>query len=69
MLRHRAGNWGECTADEENAFTWGVYTSMTVDPVDDCTFWYVNEYFDTNQVGSAVDWQTRIANFKLPNCH
>jgi hypothetical protein len=57
------------TADEENAFTWGVYTSMTVDPVDDCTFWYVNEYFDTNQVGSAVDWQTRIANFKLPNCH
>ena len=56
------------TADEENAFTWGVYTSMTVDPVDDCTFWYVNEYFDTNQIGNAVDWQTRISNFKLPTC-
>ena len=55
-------------ADEENSFQWGVYSSMTVDPVDDCTFWYVNEYFDTNQVGSAVNWKTRIANFKLPNC-
>ena len=24
---------------------WGDYTAMTVDPVDDCTFWYVNEYY------------------------
>jgi hypothetical protein len=56
------------TADEENSFVWGVYTSMTVDPTDDCTFWYVNEYFDTAQTGTAVDWQTRISNFKLPNC-
>ena len=24
---------------------WGDYTDMTVDPVDDCTFWYVNEYY------------------------
>jgi hypothetical protein len=23
---------------------WGDYTDMTVDPTDDCTFWYVNEY-------------------------
>ncbi len=23
---------------------WGDYTDMTVDPVDDCTFWYVNQY-------------------------
>ncbi len=33
---------------------WGDYTSMNVDPVDDCTFWYVNEYYsDTSQVGWA----------------
>lgn len=56
-------------ADEENSFHWGVYTSMTIDPVDDCTFWYVNEYFDTNQIGSAVTWQTRISHFQLPNCN
>lgn len=60
--------WGG-TADEENTFHWGVYTSMTVDPVDDCTFWYVNEYFDTNQIGSAVTWQTRISHFALPTCN
>src|SRR5437879_244526 len=23
---------------------WGDYSAMSVDPVDDCTFWYVNEY-------------------------
>ena len=57
------------TADEENSYHWGVYTSMTIDPVDDCTFWYVNEYFDTPQTGSAVTWQTRISHFVLPNCN
>ena len=56
------------TGDEENSYHWGVYSSMTVDPTDDCTFWYVNEYFGNNQTGHQVDWQTRIANFKLPGC-
>ncbi len=42
---------------------------MTIDPVDDCTFWYVNEYFDTAQIGSGVTWQTRISHFALPNCN
>src|SRR5262249_5633352 len=23
---------------------WGDYSAMTVDPIDDCTFWYTNEY-------------------------
>jgi hypothetical protein len=54
-------------ADEKNSQGWGDYTSMTVDPVDDCTFWYVNEYFTTAQV-SALTWRTRISNFKLPGC-
>ena len=27
---------------------WGDYTSMNVDPVDDCTFWYVNEYYEVS---------------------
>lgn len=42
---------------------WGTYSSMTVDPVDGCTFWYVNEYWPTN-----ASWTTRIVNFKLPTC-
>jgi len=48
---------------------WGDYTSMNVDPVDDCTFWYVNEYYAVS--GTPADtrpWQTRVASFKLPGC-
>jgi hypothetical protein len=48
---------------------WGDYTDMTVDPVDDCTFWYVNEYYPVS--GTPADtrpWHTRIASFKLPGC-
>lgn len=56
------------SGDEENSYHWGDYTSMTVDPVDGCTFWYVNEYFANNQIGSPIIWNTRIANFKLPSC-
>src|SRR5205814_9326971 len=44
---------------------WGDYTDMTVDPVDDCTFWYVNEYIPTT---SAAGWQLRIGSFKFGSC-
>jgi len=48
---------------------WGDYTSMNVDPVDDCTFWYINEYYTlAGQLSSTAGWQTRIASFKLPGC-
>lgn len=48
---------------------WGSYSSMTVDPVDDCTFWYVNEYWVPPASGQANStFATRIANFKLPGC-
>jgi hypothetical protein len=44
---------------------WGDYTDLTVDPTDDCTFWYVNEYY---QRSSQRGWQTRIGSFRLPGC-
>jgi len=44
---------------------WGDYSSMVVDPVDDCTFWYTQEYY---AVTSESGWQTRIGSFSLPNC-
>jgi len=50
---------------------WGDYTSLNLDPVDDCTFWYVNEYYTVAGAASASNgngWQTRIASFKLPGC-
>lgn len=49
---------------------WGDYTDITVDPTDDCTFWYVNEYYTlAGQVSSTAGWQTRIGTFKLPGCN
>jgi hypothetical protein len=48
---------------------WGDYTSMNIDPSDDCTFWYVNQYYTlAGQMSSTAGWQTRIASFKLPGC-
>ena len=44
---------------------WGDYAMMAVDPVDDCTFWFTTEYY--NSVSSA-GWQTRVGSFKLANC-
>jgi hypothetical protein len=43
---------------------WGDYSAMTVDPVDDCTFWYTTEYYQS----TGNDWQTRIGSFKYPGC-
>ena len=44
---------------------WGDYSAMTVDPVDDCTFWYTQEYIQSN---GNFNWNTRISNFIFPNC-
>jgi hypothetical protein len=44
---------------------WGDYSSMSVDPTDDCTFWYTNEYY---AVTSSFNWRTRIAAFKFDSC-
>jgi hypothetical protein len=44
---------------------WGDYSTMTVDPVDDCTFWYTQEYYQAN---GSYNWRTRIGSFKLPGC-
>lgn len=45
---------------------WGDYTSMNVDPADDCTFWYVNQYLPTTSVSG---WVLRIGSFKFPSCN
>ncbi|MFH1161418.1 MAG: T9SS type A sorting domain-containing protein [bacterium] len=46
------------------ASRWGDYSGMSVDPVDDNTFWYTTEYIQTT--GSS-NWKTRIASFVLNN--
>ncbi len=44
---------------------WGDYSGMTVDPSDDCTFWYTNEYIPTN---GSFNWKTHIVSFKFSGC-
>jgi hypothetical protein len=44
---------------------WGDYSSMSVDPVDDCTFWYTTEYLKTS---GSFNWSTHIVSFKFPGC-
>ncbi|MDX1997187.1 MAG: hypothetical protein SF066_05665 [Thermoanaerobaculia bacterium] len=47
------------------AARWGDYSSMEIDPVDDCTFWYTTEYYAST---SATGWRTRIGSFAIPSC-
>ena len=47
---------------------WGDYSAMSVDPSDDCTFWYSNEYYDSQANGNSGNWHTRILSFKYPGC-
>ena len=56
---------GSQTSQTRTLTRWGDYSAMQVDPVDDCTFWYTQEYIKTNGV---FNWNTRIASFKFPNC-
>src|ERR1700716_2595398 len=44
---------------------WGDYSAMTVDPVDDCTFWFTTEYMKTT---GTFNWNTRIPTCKCPGC-
>ncbi len=48
-----------------DAARWGDYSSLTVDPADDCTFWFTTEYMQTT---SSAGWQTRVGSFKFDNC-
>lgn len=42
---------------------WGDYSALSVDPIDDCTFWFTNEYLATS---GTYNWHTRIGTFRFP---
>ena len=44
---------------------WGDYSDLTIDPVDDCTFWFTSEYYTTT---TSFNWRTRIGSFRFPTC-
>lgn len=45
---------------------WGDYSSMQIDPVDDCTFWYAQEYYKTT---GSFNFSTHLVSFKFTTCH
>ncbi len=44
---------------------WGDYTSTSIDPFDDCTFWHNNEYYLAGGTTNA-NWHTRVASASFP---
>lgn len=59
-LFHAAGGSQTSTSGR-----WGDYSAMNVDPSDDCTFWYTQEYYATT---STSGWSTRVGKFRFPQC-
>lgn len=56
-----AGGGSQLTTDKG----WGDYSMMSIDPIDDCTFWYTQQYYART---SEIGWQTRIGAFAFPGC-
>src|SRR5215472_9002703 len=44
---------------------WGDYSGISIDPSDDCTFFYTNEYLPSN---GSFNWNTRVGSFSFPSC-
>ena len=63
ILQQGAGSQSSNGADR-----WGDYTSMTVDPTDDCTFWFTEEYFQATGQNRGFNWSTAIGSFTFPEC-
>jgi hypothetical protein len=56
----------EGTGSQTNGLhRWGDYSSLRIDPSDDCTFWYINQYLKAD---GAFNWSTRIGAFKFSSC-
>jgi hypothetical protein len=56
------GSIKDGTGSQTGSNRWGDYTAMQVDPSDDTTFWYINEYVPST---SSIGWRLRIGAFNL----
>jgi hypothetical protein len=54
----------EGEAAQTNTNRWEDYTQTAVDPSDDCTIWYVGDYYKKD----ATNYSTRIGAFRMPGC-
>ena len=44
---------------------WGEYTTMQIDPADDCTFWFIGQYLAAD---GTFNWRSRIGSYKFNGC-
>jgi hypothetical protein len=67
VIRDGTGSQGSAT---DALSRWGDYSGLTIDPNNDCTFWYTAEYAAANgsEINPTFKWHTRIASFKLRRC-
>jgi hypothetical protein len=54
----------EGEAAQTNTLRWEDYTQTAIDPGDDCTIWYVGDYYKK----AASNYSTRIGALRLPGC-
>jgi hypothetical protein len=54
----------EGAAAQTYGLRWEDYTQTAVDPSDDCTIWYVGDYYKRD----ATNYSTRIGGFRMPGC-
>lgn len=54
----------EGEASQTTTVRWEDYTTLAMDPSDDCTFWYVGDYYKKD----ATTYSTRIGAFKIKEC-
>ena len=45
---------------------WGDYSTMEIDPSDNCTFFYTTEYYTAT---GTFGWSTDVSSWKFPTCH
>jgi hypothetical protein len=50
---------------QNNPERWGDYASMSVDPSDDCTFWFTTQYLPAT---GGYNWRTSIVPVRFTSC-
>jgi hypothetical protein len=66
MKKHAGGNTTNGGGSQINGLSrWGDYSAMSVDPTDDCTMYYTQEYLKTT---GSFNWSTKVNSFKFNNC-
>jgi hypothetical protein len=64
LLTFRESVLAKGEAAQTNTLRWEDYSQTAVDPIDDCTIWYVGDYFKKG----APTYSTRIGAFRVPGC-